>query len=476
MSNIITMGGSVAGLLTSMQLARAGHHVTVLERESQAVVAAAADTPVAPRPGALHAVHGHALLSRAAVEIRRALPEAYAALISAGVGVLDLVAAMPATIADRAPRAGDDELVMLQSRRQSFDRVLVDVALKTPRLELRFDTAVAGLLIAQGGSFPPRVTGVRTSNGGTLNADVVIDASGRRTSVPAWLAAVGVELPLEAWDCGLIYFTRHYRVRRGVERPPLNRVFSAGGQLASWRVSWFPGDNDTAMLVHTILAEDQLLKSVRRVECFEAVACAVPSIAAWHECSEPISEVFAMGALRNTLRGLVRDGQPLVLGLHLVGDAACTTNPVLGRGISFAAISAANVVRAIADAPDDPAAQAIRIADAAAQEIEPRFRENALNDQAIAQRLRADLAGESPRTPATRAADRVDAEELLLGGMRDAELYRASMRHGQLLARETLLADPSMIERVRKIVPAGMRAPALAGPSRAELARIIAAA
>lgn len=302
MSRIIIMGGSVAGLLTGMQLARAGHDVTVLERESLAAVAAA-DTPAASRPGAPHAVHGHALLSRAAVEIRRALPEVYAALVSAGVGVFDLVAAMPATIADRTPRAGDHELVMLQSRRQSFDRVLVDVALTTPRLELRFDTAAAGLLFAQGGSSPPRVTGVRISNHGTLNADVVIDASGRRTPVPAWLAAAGVELPLEVWDCGLIYFTRHYRVRPGAARPPLNRVFAAGGQLASWRVSWFPGDNDTAMLVHTILAEDQLLKSVRRVECFEAVACAVPSIAAWHECSEPISEVFAMGALQTRSEG-----------------------------------------------------------------------------------------------------------------------------------------------------------------------------
>ena len=102
----------------------------------------------------------------------------------------------------------------------------------------------------------------------------------------------------------------------------------------------------------------------------------------------------------------MRDSQPLVLGLHLVGDAACTTNPLLGRGISFAAMSAANVVGAIADAPDDPAAQAIRIAVAVEQEIEPRFRENALNDRMIVQRFRADLAGESVPAPAARAAHR----------------------------------------------------------------------
>jgi 2-polyprenyl-6-methoxyphenol hydroxylase-like FAD-dependent oxidoreductase len=75
MNRIVILGGSVAGLLSGMQLARAGHTVTILEREQRSVVAQPADAAAAPRGGAPHAVHGHAVLLRAAVEIRQALPD-----------------------------------------------------------------------------------------------------------------------------------------------------------------------------------------------------------------------------------------------------------------------------------------------------------------------------------------------------------------------------------------------------------------
>src|SRR6185295_16914700 len=105
-------GGSVAGLLTSMQLAGAGHRVTVLEREPRDVVAPPVDAPASSRPGAPQAVQGHGLLSRAWLEIQTSLPQVSSALLASGIGALDLVASMPARIADRAPRPGDHELVM----------------------------------------------------------------------------------------------------------------------------------------------------------------------------------------------------------------------------------------------------------------------------------------------------------------------------------------------------------------------------
>ncbi len=57
MSRIVVLGGSVAGLLSAMQLARGGHHVTVLEREAPAALA----QPAAARPsgaGTRNAGHG----------------------------------------------------------------------------------------------------------------------------------------------------------------------------------------------------------------------------------------------------------------------------------------------------------------------------------------------------------------------------------------------------------------------------------
>ena len=475
MSKIIVLGGSVAGLLSGMQLARAGHEVTVLERESRAAIAPPTDEPAALRAGAPHAVQGHMLLARAAAEIRRALPDVYAALLAAGAGEIDLVEQMPAGIPDRAPRDGDDDLVMLTSRRHTFDRVLVEAAEATPHLDLRFGVAAAGLVLAPDGGNPPRVTGVQIAGGDTLAADIVIDASGRRTPVSRWLAGHGIRLPLEAWDCGLVYFTRHYRVRPGVARPPLNRIFAAGGVLPSLNILWAAGDNETAMLAEVVLAEDFLLKAVYHAQCFDAVARAVPAVAPWLDCAEPISEVFAMGALQNTLRRGVQDGHALVLGLHLIGDAACTTNPTLGRGLSIAAAYATRIAHIIAEQPDDPVAQALLLEDFVKCEIEPRFRENAQFDRARVQQIRADLAGESPPEPPPPAEDMLRPDELLLAGMQDADLYRVTMRYSQLLSSAAVLSDPSLVEQVRSRVPPGTRPPPAAGPSRAELAHILTA-
>lgn len=398
MSRIVVLGGSVAGLVSAMRPAHRGHAVTVVERALRAAVAPSVGAPVASRAGAPHAVHGHSLLACGAVELRRTLPDAYAALLAAGVGEIDLVAHMPAAITDRLPRPGDDELVMPCTRRYTLDRVLVEAAEARPGIDLRFGVAATGLRLLGDRSGPAQVTGVELATGDVLPADVILDASGRRTPVPGWLAAQGVKLPLEVWDCGLVYFSRHYHIRPGAARPPLNRVFAATANLPSMLVRWFLGDNDTAMLVEIVLAEDTLLKTVHRADRFETVARAVPAIAPWLGSAEPMTEVFAFGALQNTLRRTVEDGRRLVLGLHLIGDAACTTNPTGGRGVSYAVATASRAAQLIADQPDDLPMQALLLDAFMMREVEPHFRENVAADRARVQQMRADLAGEPPPT------------------------------------------------------------------------------
>ena len=87
--------------------------------------------------------------------------------------------------------------------------------------------------------------------------------------------------------------------------------------------------------------------------------------------------------------------------------------------------------------------------------------------------MRADRAGQPPPAPAPAAADAVRLEELQFAGLQDADLYRASMRYWNLLADVALLSDPTVVARVRRLVPLGTRPPAPAGPSRAELTEIL---
>jgi hypothetical protein len=84
-----------------------------------------------------------------------------------------------------------------------------------------------------------------------------------------------------------------------------------------------------------------------------AQRCRAPHspVAAWLKVMDPISEVQVMGGLHNTLRRLVVDGRPVALGLHAVGDAVCTTNPVGGRGISLALRSVSDLTDVLAAPP-----------------------------------------------------------------------------------------------------------------------------
>jgi hypothetical protein len=44
-----------------------------------------------------------------------------------------------------------------------------------------------------------------------IEADLTVDAGGRRSPVPRWLGESGVDIALEEQDCDIVYFTRYYR-------------------------------------------------------------------------------------------------------------------------------------------------------------------------------------------------------------------------------------------------------------------------
>ena len=71
--------------------------------------------------------------------------------------------------------------------------------------------------------------GVRLEAGEEIAADLVVDASGRRSYAPRWLEAIGARpLSEERHDCGFFYQTRWYRLRPGESFPagPLTTINS----------------------------------------------------------------------------------------------------------------------------------------------------------------------------------------------------------------------------------------------------------
>ena len=187
--DIVIAGGSAAGLFAGLLLARAGHQVLVLERDSlQPAPDVESAAAAAFRPSAPQIVQPHIVMARCRQLLIERLPDVYAGLLAAGVAEAPLRTQMPDSLPDTAARPGDERLTPMMTRRSTVDWVLQRAAAAEPRVTVRCGVKVTGLLTAPGrpGGRPPHVTGVRT-DGDDLAADLVVDATGRRSPVDDWL-------------------------------------------------------------------------------------------------------------------------------------------------------------------------------------------------------------------------------------------------------------------------------------------------
>ncbi|TQM11985.1 NAD(P)/FAD-dependent oxidoreductase [Pseudonocardia kunmingensis] len=463
---VIVIGGSAAGLSAALVLARAGHAVTVLERADLAPVAdVEAAAAGALRPTAPQIVQPHVVLATFREVLRERLPDVHAGLLAAGVVEAPLATQMPPTLGDRAPTDGDDQLSLLVTRRSTVDWVLGRAAAAEPGVEVRHGVQVTGLAAEPGD--PPRIRGVRTGRGG-LTTDLVVDATGRRSPVDRWLAAVGARARGRTRaDCGVAYFSRHYRLRPGPLPGPATTRVVAG--LHEFTVGIWGGDDATMQVALAPLAADRRFRAARDPRVFTAVLRAVPYYAAWLDVMDPITDVAVMGGLHNTLRRLVVDGRPVALGLHAVGDAVCTTNPTFGRGMSMMMRGVADLADTVAAHPEDLHAQALAMDRRVAAHVAPWYADQAATDAARLAVLRHTVLGAPPPPPPVGVTERVTFGQLRSAAQVDPLAFRAMWRVMGMLGRPSdVYEDPALVARVRDVLAAGVPPP-MPQPTRAEL-------
>ncbi len=485
---IAVVGGSLAGLVAATLLGRRGHEVIVLDRDGLAPAGdpeAAAAT--AFRAGAPQIVQLHVIRPLGRLPVLRHLPDVYAGWLDAGVVEYSLAQQMPPTLADRSPRPGDDELTMLLFRRSTIDWVTRRIVAAEPGVSLRPGVRVTGLTAAPAataataGGVPqvPRVTGV-TTDAGTIEADLVLDASGRRTRIDQWLRAIGAR-PTEvtAAECGVAYYTRYYRLRPGATLPG-SPAMMVNLPMRRFMLAMFGCDHNTVGLCLVPPAEDRSFKAVRDPAVFTAVARTVPQAAAWLDVMDPETDVYPMGDLHNTLRRLVVDGTPVASGILAVGDSLCTTNPTFARGIAFALREVIHLADAVDEYPVEELTKVME--ELTATRIEPWFADQAAIDAARLAALRRELRRTAARSvgpnesaaPAAPPDGRVDLASLRRAAGFDPELFRAQARLlGMLTPAPDVLADPAIVRRVREIL-AGVDRPPLPDPSEEEIAAALA--
>ena len=471
---VIVIGGGVGGLTAALALGRAGHEVTVLERDPLPATADAEAAFVAERRGAPQVHQTHGFLARLQVELREHFPDVLDDLLAAGGTT------MPMTANLGEPQPGDEDLKVIIVRRTTLEWVLRRAVTAQPGVELRTGAAVTGLVASpfdqahrhsgiDGPGPAVRVSGVRLDDGTELSAHTVVAATGRRGPVPQWLSDIGVEVPETVHESGLMYLTRWYR--RPWSTAELDPKL--GGDLGFVKYLGVPGDGDTLSVTLAVRTADAELRSaLNDPEGFDQACRLLPGPDQFfaHGPLAPIGGVRPMSGLINRLRRFVDDGgAPMLAGFHALGDAHTTTNPLYGRGCSLAVVQAVLLAEAYADHPADPVARARAYESGSRREVEPWFEASVQMD-----RMGADPsgrgaigAGDGPQSDAAKTMAAVFA-----AAATHPVIGRGIARLMNLLVTPSqLMADGEFLTAVAAVMadPDAYPGPDRSGPSRTEL-------
>ncbi|MDA0371006.1 MAG: FAD-dependent oxidoreductase [Actinomycetota bacterium] len=457
--DVVVVGGGVSGLSSALKLSRAGHQVTVIERD---------DTPMPDSPdqaffwdrrGAPQVRHSHAFLARLVTLLKANEPDVVARLYEAGATELRFGEDLPPTMTNYSPEAGDDELTMLTCRRTTFEWVLRRVVLDEGRVRFQVGVGVNGLVHRSDPETGlPHVLGVRLEDGSERHADLVVVAGGRRSVLPEWLDDIGAgPVPEFVEDTGIVYTSRFYRLKPDATYPP--RSGPIGGDLGYIKYGVFVGDNRTFSITLAAPTDDSDLRTrLADPVVFDEAARQLVTTAPYLDGrAEPIvDDVYVMAGLLNRHREYVVDGRPLVLGLLPVGDAVICTNPLYGRGCSIGYWGAHLMCESLEKFPGGTTKELFDLAvdyDAAiGREIVPWYRSGVEQDAEARRVAAALLRGDDPDgdTSDPKTMMRSVMREGLLPALRsDAVVLRAFMRTLNLMsAPDALMKDADVMNRV----------------------------
>jgi hypothetical protein len=230
------------------------------------------------------------------------------------------------------------------------------------------------------------------------------------------------------------------------------------------------GANHGVMQLAVIpLATDRRFRTLRNPEVHTAVLRSVPDFASWLDGLEPITEVYVMAGLQNTMRRLVVDGTPVATGLAAIGDSVCSTNPTLARGLALAMHGALDLLKAIEDEPEDWTAQALHLDTMIGEHVHPFFTDQAAIDGERLAMLRHNIdGGPAPKAPPP-ITNRVTFTQLGSAAAFDPTAFRGLWEvMGMTRPPEEIYQDPQVVVSTRVTLEQHQGPPVLQ-PSRQEL-------
>lgn len=330
----MVLGGSHTGMLAAQALAGSADRVVVVERD---VLPSGPD----PRKGLPQSRHVHLLWSGGVRALEELLPGIGADLRAAGARrapiTTDMVALSPRGWFRRWPESHH----IVLAGRDLLDATVRSRVLADERIELLDGTEVVDLL-----GDARAVTGVRLrgrdGRESTLEAGLVVDATGRGSAAPRWLAALGLPAPVRREvDSGLAYASRLYLApepaREGFPVVNVQADPRAGGPGRAGVL--LPIEHGRWLVTLSGTRGGEPGTSDEEFARFAREELRHPVIGELIERAEPLTGVAFTRTTANRRHSYERMPD-WPENLTVLGDALAAYNPVYGHGLSVGAQSA----------------------------------------------------------------------------------------------------------------------------------------